>query len=99
MEYKEIKTEKGILKYRMPNIVEAYKFLGKIGVFKKDQDMGEIKGKAIEELAIFLDIKGIPNVATFDDLLVDIEKMAEPLSDIADEVLRKALLVFKKKTI
>jgi len=95
---KEIKTERGVLKYRMPNIIEAYSFLGLIKVLEPGINSLTVKGNAIEHLHIFLDYSQLKGVSSYEDLLSDVTDMSESLGEIADEILAKALEVFKKKT-
>lgn len=93
---KEIKTSKGVLKYRMPNLLEAYDLLEESGVNDKVSNL-KLKRNIIKAMGELVDCSGIEGQPTYSDLLNDIEDMAKPLSDIADEVILKAFGAFKKK--
>jgi hypothetical protein len=94
---KEIKTEKGLLKYRMPNLLEAYDLLEESGVNDKVSNL-KLKKNIIGAMGNLIDYSGIEGVESYSDLLNNIDEMAKPLSDIADEVILKAFGAFKKKS-
>lgn len=93
---KEIKTSKGTLKYRMPNLLEAYDLLEESGVNDKVSNL-KLKRNIIKAMGILVDCSEVEGSPSYDELLNDIEDMAKPLSDIADEVILKAFGAFKKK--
>jgi hypothetical protein len=93
---KEIKTSKGILKYRMPNLLEAYDLLEESGVNDKVSNL-KLKRNIIKAMGELVDCSEIECQPSYNDLLNDIDEMAKPLSDIADEVILKAFGAFKKK--
>ena len=93
----EIETSKGILKYRMPNILEAYDLLEASGISNGETSTLKLKRNIIKEMVYLVDFSGIEGVESYDQLLEDIEDMITPLSLIADEVILKSFAVFKKK--
>jgi hypothetical protein len=93
----EIETSKGILKYRMPNILEAYDLLEASGISSGETSTLKLKRNIIKEMAYLVDYSLIEGVESYDQLLEDIEDMITPLSLIADEVILKSFAVFKKK--
>lgn len=95
---KEIITAKGILKYRMPNIVEAYKVLNSSGVASGETSTLLLKANIVAVMEPFIDFTGISGASSYDDILNDIEDMIAPLSEIADEIIAKSFSAFKKKT-
>lgn len=93
----EIVTDKGILKYRMPNILEAYDLLEASGISNGEVSTLKLKRNIIKEMKYLIDFSDIEGVETYDQLLEDIETMITPLSIVADEVILKSFAVFKKK--
>ena len=93
----EIVTDKGILKYRMPNILEAYDLLEASGISNGEVSTLKLKRNIIKEMKYLIDFSGTEGVETYDQLLEDIETMITPLSIVADEVILKSFAVFKKK--
>lgn len=93
----EIETSKGILKYRMPNILEAYDLLEASGISSGETSTLKLKRNIIKEMSYLVDYSLIEGVESYDQLLEDIEDMITPLSIIADEVILKSFAVFKKK--
>ncbi len=93
----EIVTDKGVLKYRMPNILEAYDLLEASGISNGEVSTLKLKRNIIKEMKYLIDFSGIEGVETYDQLLEDIETMITPLSIVADEVILKSFAVFKKK--
>lgn len=99
MEYKEIKTEKGILKYRMPNILESYDILESSGVTEGKPSQLKMKRNIIASMGHLLDFSDIQEYTTYEDVLNDTENMIVPLGEIADLVIIKAFSAFKKKSL
>ena len=85
MKYSEKKTEKGVLKYRMPNIEEGYYFLSAIEKMGNAQDVWKAKGKFISMMAEMLDYKEI-GYESYDDFLHDRDNNGEAVSEIVTEV-------------
>lgn len=95
---KEIETPKGILKYRMPNILEAYDVLEASGVTTGESSHLKLKRNIIKNMAPLVDFSGIEGVSSYEELLECVDEMITPLSAIADEIIIKSFTVFKKKT-
>jgi len=93
----EKKTKKGILKYRMPNILEAYDILEASGITEGAPSQLKMKKNIIQSMDYLLDFTEIEGVTTYAELLEDTENMIVPLGEIADEVISKAFNAFKKK--
>lgn len=96
--FTEIETDRGILKYRMPNILEAYDLLDASGITSGEASNLKLKRNIISAMEVFIDFSGIEGVETYSDLLNDTENMMQPLSDISDIMIAKCFSVFKKKT-
>ena len=94
---KEIITSKGILKYRMPNIIEVYKIISESGIYKGELDDLTLRMNVIGSMKSLIDFSGVEGVKTYDELLLDIEDMLFPLSEIADSIISKTVEVLKKK--
>lgn len=93
----EKQTEKGVLKYRMPNVLEVYDLLDLSGVNNGITETLKIKRNVIQHMSALVDFSGIEGVSSYEELLNMPEDMILPLSDIADEVIAKIFEVFKKK--
>jgi hypothetical protein len=92
-------TAKGILKYRMPNILEAYDLLesaGQGGAIKPS--ILSMKRNIISSMGSLVDFSSVDGVKSYDDLLTLTDDMIQPLSDIADEIIVKTFDAFKKKS-
>jgi hypothetical protein len=97
MKWLEKKTEKGILKYRMPNIQEGYSFLSLVERIESAQDLWKVKSKFLESMAGLIDFKSA-GYATYFDFLEDKENNSELCSEICDEVFNDVTSLVKKKT-
>lgn len=95
----EKQTEKGVLKYRMPNILESYDILECSGITEGKPSQLKMKRNIIASMGYLIDFSGIEGVSSYDDLLNDTENMIMPLGEIADEVIVKAFSAFKKKSL
>lgn len=93
----EKQTEKGILKYRMPNVLEVYDLLDLSGVNNGVSETLKVKRNVIQHMSALIDFSEIEDVKSYEDLLNIPEVVMIPLSDIADEVISKIFEVFKKK--
>jgi hypothetical protein len=82
---KEIKTKKGLIKYRLPNIVEGFEFLAMIDAIKTNSDFFKVKAKFIANLGSLLDYSDC-GYKSYDELLLDKDNMMFPLSQISQEV-------------
>lgn len=100
MVWLEKKTDKGILKYRMPNILEAYDFIDSSGV-SAGAKIGPVmlKRNVIKSMGVIIDHSGIEGASRYEDLLDMVDEMIHPLGEIADEIILKTFDAFKKKTI
>lgn len=97
MNWLEKKTDSGVLKYRMPNILEAYDLLEDSGVSDKVSNL-KLKRNIITSMSKLVNTSELNGSPSYEDILNDIEVMAEPLSQIADEIILKAFGAFKKKS-
>lgn len=95
---KEIKTSKGVLKYRLPNIAEGYEYLAMCDAIKTGSDVHRITGKFISKMSDLLDYKSL-GYETYQEVLEDKENMYEPLSFIAREIFDDILAVLAKKSL
>lgn len=95
----EKQTDKGILKYRMPNILESYDILECSGITEGKPSQLKMKRNIIASMGYLIDFSEIEGVSSYDDLLNDTENMIMPLGEIADEVIVKAFSAFKKKSL
>ena len=93
----EKQTAKGILKYRMPNILEAYDILEVSGIADSKPSQLKMKRNIIASMGYLIDFSSIEGVNSYEELLLDTEDMIVPLGEIADEVILKAFTAFKKK--
>lgn len=98
MSMKEIKTKKGVLKYRMPNILEAYDLLEASQITSGETNPLKLKRNIISKLNLFVDFSDCKGIESFDDLISDVENFIEPLGVIADQIILKTFSAFKKKT-
>ena len=95
----EKQTDKGVLKYRMPNILESYDILECSGITEGKPSQLKMKRNIIASMGYLIDFSEIEGVASYDELLNDTENMIVPLGEIADEVIVKAFSAFKKKSL
>jgi len=94
---KEKNTPKGILKYRMPNVIEGFEFLSMIETIKTGGDLFRIKGKFINKMDSLIDYKSC-GYQSWEELISDKENMFHPLSEIAQEIFDDVTGVLVKKT-
>ena len=95
---KEIQTPRGILKYRMPNILEAYDILDASGI-SEGAKLIKVKRNIIKSMGELVDFSGVEGITCYEDLFQDLDQMVLPLNDIAGEVLSKLMTTLKKKSI
>lgn len=81
----EKQTSKGVIKYRMPNIVEGYEFLALIETVDGASGFFKAKAKFISNLSPLIDYSAC-GFSSYEELLNDKENMMFPLSEIAQEV-------------
>ena len=96
MKWREIKTEKGILKYRLPNIEEGFAFLALIDTVRTLQDGFRIKGSFIPKMKDLVDYKALA-YESYEDFLDDTENNFYAMAQIADEVFGSIMDVLLKK--
>lgn len=99
MKIEKIETEKGILKYRSPNVLETYDLLNKSGVSDGVTDVYLVKRNilaAIGDLFIFDEIE---EYKSYQDLIDDADFSMEYLNAIADIITTKIFMVFRKKNL
>lgn len=94
----EKQTERGVLRYRMPNILESYDILEASGITEGKPSQLKLKRNIIAGMEFLIDCSGIEGSPSYQDLLNDSENMIVPLGEIADEIIIKAFSAFKKKT-
>jgi len=96
LKWLEKKTGKGVLKYRMPNIVEGYEFLSMIEAVSGSSGFFKAKAKFIANLGHLLDYSAC-GYKDYDDLLNDKENMMFPLSEISQEIFDDITGALQKK--
>jgi hypothetical protein len=87
------------LKYRLPNILEAYDILEASGINRGNVNALKLKRNIISSLGVLVDYSLIEGVHSYEDLLNDVDDMLLPLGEIADEIIVKIFDIFKKKDI
>jgi len=90
-------TSKGVLKYRMPNILEAYDLLEASGVSTGNTSVIKLKRNIIKEMSPLIDFTSIEGISSYEELLQDMDSFVLALSEIADEVTQKAFGALKKR--
>lgn len=93
----ELKTEKGVLKYRLPNIIEIYDLIEDSGILKGVHAF-TLKRNMVASIGKFIDFSDIEGVNSYEDLLSDVDCMIFPLGEIADVYIEKIVSVLKKKS-
>lgn len=93
---KEKQTLKGVLKYRMPNVIEGFDFLSMVEGIKNGADLFRVKGKFISKMDSLIDYSAC-GYGSWDELLNDKEAMFHPLSEIAQEIFDDVTAVLVKK--
>lgn len=96
MKWIEKKTGKGVLKYRMPNVVEGYEFLSMVETVTGASGFFKAKAKFIANLGQLLDYSAC-GYSDYNDLLDDKENMMHPLSEISQEVFDDISAALQKK--
>ncbi len=94
--FKEKKTDKGVLKYRLPNVVEGYEFLSLIESVNNASGFFKVKAKFIANLGPLLDFSGL-GYKDYNDLLNDKATMRRPLSEISQEIFDDITEAIAKK--
>lgn len=89
MLHKEVKCSDGIIKYRLPNIIEGMRLYGALGVDRQGSlKVSEIEALAniIEKVEPFITSIECESAKTWDELISNMNYL-EPLTLIATEVL------------
>ena len=94
--WKEKATNKGVLKYRMPNIAEGYAFLALVDQLKVYSDVITVKGKFCAGMAPLLDYSAL-GYSSYDELLNDKVNMTIPMAEIVNELFDDITGAFAKK--
>lgn len=97
MKWLEKKTDKGILKYRMPDCSEGYEYLAMIDQLESYKEVFRVRGKFIKmmgELVLYKDL----GYNTYQEALDDKENMFQPLTEIAEEILNDVTEALGKKS-
>lgn len=96
MVWKEKTTNKGVLKYRMPNIAEGYAFLALVDRMQSVGDMIAVKGKFLMQMSHLLDYSAL-GYSSYEEVLNDKENMTLPLAEIVTELFADITGAFEKK--
>jgi hypothetical protein len=96
LQWKEKQTEKGVLKYRLPNISEGYHFLAAIQKITNARDVFTVKGDFIAKMGPMVDFKSL-NYDSYEEFLNDRDNNMIPMSEIADEVFVEITKALGKK--
>ena len=97
MKWLEKKTEKGILKYRMPTILEA---IGLVKLMREHFSVDDHIGAKLEimkNVKDLLDYSLLDGIKSFDDLNEHGDEFTSVLYEISDEILVKVVDSFAKK--
>jgi hypothetical protein len=93
---KEIKTNKGVLKYRLPNIAEGYDYLCLVDQVSTAQDIFRIRGVIINKMGDLINYKEL-GYSNYDEVLNDKENMRDILASISKEVFDDVIELISKK--
>lgn len=92
----EIVTNKGVLKYRLPDISEGYDYLSLVDVITTSADVFIIKSKIIKKMGDLLEFKEL-GYETYQEVLNDKENMRDALSEISKNIFDDILELLGKK--
>lgn len=95
----EIKTSKGILKYRMPNIIEVYDILDTAKIFDPNKNLIQIRGEIVKNISPLIDFSELKDVNSYEDLINNPDDFFAPLSDLADVLITKMSELLTKKSL
>jgi hypothetical protein len=96
----EIKTNKGVLKYRMPNSYELSDVLQIIMSIKKSQDDRKALRDAerdIMEVSVEMIDESSVGYGSKQEMINDVENMFIPIKQVASEITNFALGLYDKK--
>lgn len=92
----QIETNKGVLKYRLPDISEGYEFLCYVDTIKENSDVFRIKAKIIKNMGHLLDFKEL-GYENYSEVLNDKENMRNALAEISKAIFDDILELLGKK--
>jgi hypothetical protein len=94
----EKKTSKGVLKYRMPTIIESVSLIRLVrGCFELNDTVGA-KLILMENIKELFDYSAMDGVKSFEDLNSDSEEFTSILFEVSDDILNKIVGAFSKKS-
>lgn len=93
---KEIITNKGVLKYRLPDISEGYEFLSYVDSVSNAADVFKIKGRIIKAMGFLIEFKEL-GYETYSEVLNDKENMRDALAEISKEIFDDIIELLGKK--
>jgi hypothetical protein len=93
---KEIVTSKGVLKYRLPNIAEAHKFISFFYKVNESNEVFFIKGSVIGGMGSLINYQDL-GYSSYDEVLNDRENMTVAISQIGQEIFDDMLDFLTKK--
>lgn len=91
----EIKTSKGLLKCRKPNVLEIYDYLEAVGSLKEDDPI-KLRGLMIKAVKPYIDLSELGGLS-FEDLINDPDTFFSPLAKLSDELYTAVIGVLSKK--
>lgn len=92
----EKNTEKGVLKYRLPNIEEGFEFLSSVERIQSLQDAYKVKGKFVPKMKFLIDYGSI-GYKSWEEFLDDKDNNFVAVAEIADEIFVDIVKVLGKK--
>lgn len=93
---KEIATNKGALKYRLPDIAEGYEYLAIIDTIKTSSDVFKVKSKIIAAMGDLLEYKEL-GYADYKEVLNDKENMRDALAEVSKHIFDDIIELLGKK--
>jgi hypothetical protein len=87
-------TPKGVIKYRMPNVVDGTFFIGLLLRYGKDFEV--FKSELVRNLYRVIDLNGA--YESFEQANDDAENMMIPLGEISEEIIEYLTKAMKKKS-
>jgi hypothetical protein len=97
MKLEEVKTAKGILKYRNPTVIETISLVKMLREYFATDDTIGAKLAIMEKLKDFLDYSDLEGIKNFEELNEHGEEMTSALFEISDTILNKVVAAFAKK--
>lgn len=92
----EVSTNKGALKYRLPNIAEGYEYLSLVDTVQTPSDVFRIKSKIIAKMGDLVSYKEL-GYSDYQEVLNDKENMREPLSEVSKAIFDDIMELLTKK--